>query len=87
MQYDSPSVSGLITQEQIRGLPLNGRSFLELAKLEPGVQTSAAANRNRTVVPVLGAPHRTSAAHAARLTAAASRRWDSAARRWASRRR
>jgi hypothetical protein len=56
MHYDSPSVTGVITHEQIQGLPLNGRSFLELAKLEPGVQPPTAANRNRTVVPVLGAP-------------------------------
>jgi hypothetical protein len=56
MQYESASVAGLITHEQIQGLPLNGRSFLELAKLEPGVQSPVAANRNRTVVEVLGAP-------------------------------
>ena len=35
---------------------MNGRSFLELGKLEPGVQQPAAANRNRTILPVLGAP-------------------------------
>jgi hypothetical protein len=56
IRYDSASVSGLITHDQIQGLPLNGRSFLELAKLEPGVQTPTAANRNRSVVPVLGSP-------------------------------
>jgi hypothetical protein len=56
IHYDSASVSGLITHDQLQGLPLNGRSFLELAKLEPGMQPPTAANRNRTVVPVLGAP-------------------------------
>jgi hypothetical protein len=56
MHYDSASVSGLTTRAQIDGLPLNGRSFLELSKLEPGVQPPTGTNRNRTVVPVLGAP-------------------------------
>jgi len=32
------STGGLINQEQIAGLPLNGRSFIELANLTPGVQ-------------------------------------------------
>ena len=34
----SASTGGLISQEQITGLPLNGRSFIELANLTPGVQ-------------------------------------------------
>jgi hypothetical protein len=56
MHYDSASVGGLISRAHIEALPLNGRTFLELAKLEPGVQQPSAANRNRTVVPVLGSP-------------------------------
>jgi hypothetical protein len=36
VQYDSHTVGGVVTQEEIDGLPLNGRSFLELAKLQPG---------------------------------------------------
>jgi hypothetical protein len=56
LHYDSHTVGGLVTQSQIEDLPLNGRSFLELAKLEPGVQPPVRANSNRTLVPVLGAP-------------------------------
>jgi hypothetical protein len=56
IHYDSPSVGGVITRDQIQGVPLNGRSFLELAKLEPGVQPPTGTNRNRTVVPILSAP-------------------------------
>jgi len=56
MHYDSASVSGIVTRDQIAATPLNGRTFLELAKLEPGVQPPAAANRNRTVVPQLSTP-------------------------------
>jgi hypothetical protein len=56
IHYDSAAVGGVINRDQIQGLPLNGRTFLELAKLEPGVQPPTAANRNRTVVAILGAP-------------------------------
>jgi hypothetical protein len=56
IHYDSASIGGVISRDQIEGLPLNGRSFLELAKLEPGVQSPTGANRNRTVVPILAAP-------------------------------
>jgi Carboxypeptidase regulatory-like domain len=55
IQYDSHTVGGVVTQGEIQGLPLNGRSFLELAKLEPGVQPPTRQNNNRTFVPVLGA--------------------------------
>ena len=56
MHYDSHAVSGTVTQTQIEGLPLNGRSFLDLAKLEPGAQPPSRTNSNRMLVPVLGAP-------------------------------
>src|SRR5262249_7569389 len=56
IRYDSHVVGGLVTHSQIENLPLNGRSFLELAKLEPGGQPPSRASSNRTFVPVLGAP-------------------------------
>src|SRR5262249_49494703 len=56
IRYDSHSVGGVITGSQIQNLPLNGRSFLELAKLEPGVQPPSRAQGNRTYVPGMGAP-------------------------------
>ena len=56
MRYDSHAVGGVVTHQQLENLPLNGRSFLELAKLEPGVQPPSRTNGNRMLVPVLGAP-------------------------------
>jgi hypothetical protein len=56
IHYEAGGVTGLVTHDDVERLPLNGRSFLELAKLEPGVQAPSATNRNRTLVPVLGAP-------------------------------
>lgn len=56
IHYESPEVDGLITRTQIEGLPLNGRNFLELAKLEPGAQQPARTSNNRTLVPLLGSP-------------------------------
>jgi hypothetical protein len=56
MHYDSHTVGGVVIQSQIEDFPLNGRSFLELAKLEPGVQPPSRASSNRIFVPVLGSP-------------------------------
>lgn len=56
IQYDSNTVGGVVTRSQIEDLPLNGRGFLELAKLEPGVLPPSPSNNNRTFVPILGAP-------------------------------
>ena len=35
---EQATVQGIITQQQIENLPINGRNFLDLAQLEPGVQ-------------------------------------------------
>lgn len=40
INYESNSIDGVITRQKIQELPLNGRSFLQLAFLEPGVTAS-----------------------------------------------
>jgi carboxypeptidase family protein len=40
INYETGSVDGVITRDKIQELPLNGRSFLQLAFLEPGVTVS-----------------------------------------------
>ena len=57
LEYESYSVDQIVTREQIQQLPLNGRSFLQLAFLEPGITVSASnvGQYNRTFdVAVLG---------------------------------
>lgn len=41
INYDSHTVQGTIERATIQDLPLNGRSFMQLAGLEPGVTVSA----------------------------------------------
>jgi hypothetical protein len=40
INYETHSIDGVITRQKIQDLPLNGRSFLQLAFLEPGVTAS-----------------------------------------------
>jgi len=35
---EQSTVQGVLTSQQIENLPINGRNFLDLAQLEPGVQ-------------------------------------------------
>ena len=42
ISYDSHKVDGVITREYIEALPLNGRSFLQLAGIMPGVTVTTA---------------------------------------------
>jgi hypothetical protein len=41
IEYERHTIDGVVTRQQIQNLPLNGRSFLQLAMLEPGVSVSA----------------------------------------------
>jgi hypothetical protein len=40
INYDSHEISGTISHDEIQDLPVNGRSFLQLSMLEPGVSVS-----------------------------------------------
>src|ERR1035437_3742064 len=37
VEYEKHSIDGVVERQQIQDLPLNGRSFLQLASIEPGV--------------------------------------------------
>ncbi len=37
VEYEKHSIDGVVERQQIQDLPLNGRSFLQLASVEPGV--------------------------------------------------
>jgi hypothetical protein len=54
IRYDHHQVGGVVSRAQIENLPLNGRNFLDLAKLEPGVTNTVRGTNNRTIVPALG---------------------------------
>jgi len=47
---EQATVSGVLTKEQIETLPINGRNFLDLAQLEPGVQIQDGNNFDPTKV-------------------------------------
>ena len=37
IEYEKHSIDGVVQRQQIQDLPLNGRSFMQLASIEPGV--------------------------------------------------
>ena len=47
---EQASVQGVLTASQIENLPVNGRNFLDLAQLEPGVQIQDGTNFDPTKV-------------------------------------
>ena len=62
INYDSHTVEGVIQRASIEDLPLNGRSYMQLAKLEPGVTISSGSVAQFNAlftVSVLGAGNRT----------------------------
>jgi carboxypeptidase family protein len=54
LQHDHHQIGGVVTRAQIANLPLNGRNFLDLARLEPGVTNPVRGTNNRTFVAALG---------------------------------
>jgi hypothetical protein len=68
IRYDRFDISGIVTHGQVERLPLNGRNFLELAKLEPGAQQPTRGNNNRTLIPLVGAPNGGNAGARTRVT-------------------
>jgi hypothetical protein len=47
---EQPTIQGVLTSEQIENLPIDGRNFLSLAQLEPGVQIQDGSNFDPTKV-------------------------------------
>jgi hypothetical protein len=45
---DQVTIQGVVTSDQIENLPINGRNFLDLAQLEPGVQIQDGGNFDPT---------------------------------------
>src|SRR5215472_10022498 len=48
VNIDQPTIQGVVTSTQIENLPINGRNFLDLAQLEPGVQIQDGGNFDPT---------------------------------------
>ena len=54
LRHDQYEIGGVVRRDQIESLPLNGRNFLELARLEPGVITPGRLADDRVFVSSLG---------------------------------
>jgi len=63
INYETNAVQGVIDQDAVKDLPLNGRSFMQLAVLEPGVTIASGSTAQFNAlftVSVLGGGNRTS---------------------------
>ena len=61
MNFETNNIQGQIERSELQALPLNGRSFLQLASLEPGVTVSPGDSQHNALftVSILGAGIRT----------------------------
>jgi len=50
VNMEQTTIQGFLNSSQIENLPINGRNFMDLAQLEPGVQTQDGANIDPTKV-------------------------------------
>ncbi len=50
ISYESQAVEGVVARQTIQDLPLNGRSFMQLSALEPGVIVAPAATSQQNAV-------------------------------------
>ena len=50
INYESQAVSGVVERQTIQELPLNGRSFMQLSQLEPGVTVTPASTSQQNAV-------------------------------------
>jgi len=48
LNTEQATIQGVVTSQQIENLPINGRNFLDLAQLEPGVQIQDGGNFDPT---------------------------------------
>ena len=66
LNYDAHNIQGVIDRSMIEDLPLNGRSYMQLASLEPGVTVTPYSTAQLNVLFIVNAPG--SAAYSTQFT-------------------